>query len=310
MSDIDSSDVTVGRRTPPEKFEPADVPGNGGASRSEREGLPASYRMRADPHYVEQLSSRRERLERAEGTRHHTGSGEMGEREGAAEQREQRERRSDRVLAQLNDEITTISSAAALLAADASPLARRLGVDLIRAQAWRASWLLRATALLDGSHRGQTRQKPLVSILEQVRQGLAPECRLAGVSLQLQASDWNAAVSVDESVLIAGITGAIIATLGIIDQAEGATIRVSADIVAGELRSVDIAQDEVTVPAAAGLRFFDLSWAESPRRLDRWPRGDDSPRRGATARRQRRVPARRSPRRHRSPHADAPLKRS
>ena len=69
----------------------------------------------------------------------------MSEREVSTERRD---RRSDRVMAQLGEEIAAIASAAAMLSPDAPALARRMGSDLIRAQAWRASWLLHASATL------------------------------------------------------------------------------------------------------------------------------------------------------------------
>lgn len=261
MSDIEPSETTLtGRRQNPDKFaqDLSETPAGPSTSKGEREGLPSGYRMRADAHYVEQLTSRRaDKIERD------SLRGAPADVEVPSDP-ETRERRSDRMLAQLQEEIATIGSAAAMLTNDGSPLARRLSIDLIRAQAWRASWLVRAYGIVEGRERGPLRQKPLASLLEQVRQGLTPECRLAGVTLQVQATDWNANVPIDEPVLVAGITGGVIATLGLVGQTEGTVIRVHVDAAGTELRSVEISQDEVAAPQSAGLRFFDLSWAERP----------------------------------------------
>jgi hypothetical protein len=212
--------------------------------------------MRADAHYVEQLSSRRlDRLER--------GASTVSEADEAV-QADARERRQEKLLAQVGDEIASIAAAANLLTPDGSSLARRLSVDLIRAQAWRASWLLRSHALLDGGARSQSRPRPLSGLLEQIRQGLTPECRLAGVNLQIHATDWNTSVAVDEASVVAGVTGAVMATLGVLGHAEGAIIRVSVEVSGAEVRAIEVAQDDATVSPTWGHRCFDASWTDRP----------------------------------------------
>jgi hypothetical protein len=211
VSDLETSDFAVGRRHPQERYssESRDTAQDVPPSRPEREGLPTGYRMRADAHYVDQLATRRERAERSEGARMSSGSSDVVERDVNA-----RDRRSDRVISQVSEELATIAAAAGMLAGEAAPLARRVGLELVRAQAWRAAWLLQASAIVDGRHRGTVRPTPLGSLVEQLRQGLAPECRLAGLSLQLQASDANALVAVDVPLVSAAVTGAVVATLG------------------------------------------------------------------------------------------------
>jgi hypothetical protein len=262
VSDIEPSEVNVGRRSTSDKFaqEHSDV-ASPSHVRVEREGLPASYRMRADAHYVEQLTSRRERAERLDTARHVNGAADMTDREATPERRD---RRSDRVMAQLEEEIAAIASAATMLTSDVSPLARRMSLDLVRSQAWRAAWLLRASALLDGRHRGQIRSRAVGTILEQIRQGLAPECRLAGASLHLQASDWNAVVSVDEAALVAGVTAGVFATLSLAGSFDTMAVRVAFDVTGAEIRQVEIAQDEIAAVSSANLRFFDPTWGDRP----------------------------------------------
>jgi hypothetical protein len=264
VSDIDPGDLALaGRRSHSEKFaqDSSDPTGNGGSHlRPEREGLPPGYRMRADAHYVEQLASRRqekqEKIERGDSR-----ASDAAEGEGAAEARD---RRSERILAQLGEEIAAISAAAGLLTGDGATLSRRLSADLIRAQAGRAAWLLRAHALIDGGPRGHARPRPIGALLEAVRQSIAAECRLSGVGVQIHASDWGTTVAVDEATFIAGVTGAVIATLGLLGPSEGAMIRISADASGGELRALEVSQDEVTASSALGLRFFDASWTDRP----------------------------------------------
>jgi hypothetical protein len=260
VSDIDPSEVSVvGRRNGPEKFNPdlSDAPAQGTShARPEREGLPPGYRMRADAHYVDQLASSR-RVERVD-----RNAGAMSDGDEAAQ--DARDRRHEKLLAQVAEEVSAITSAAHLLTSEGSGLARRLSIDLIRAQAWRAAWLLRSHALLDGASRGQARLRPVAALLEQLRQGLTPECRLAGVSLQIQATDWNGSVSVDDAALVAGVTGAVMATLGVLGHAEGAIIRISVEASGTELRAIEVAQDDVAASPAWANRAFEGGWTERP----------------------------------------------
>jgi hypothetical protein len=240
------------------------------AKKSEREGLPASYRMRADAHYVDQLTSRRgERAERGatDAPRGRKTEPAPEADQPAAEPRERRdlrERRGDRVLAQMAEDLATIESAAVLLASDPSPAARRVSVDLVRSHAWRASFLMKAHAMLEGGIRGAIRPRPIGTLLAQVRDGFAPECRLATFALHVHTPDWNALVSVDDAAIVTGITGAVIATLSLVGPPEGLTIKITAAVGGGDLRAIEVAQDEVGVGTASALRFFDPSWSDRP----------------------------------------------
>lgn len=249
MSEIDPADITAVPQRISESFNPELVdisPAAADRKKLEREGLPPGYRMRADAHYVDQLTSRR-------GERPSTDPVRGLDKAGDAQAW------TDQLLTQLSEEISTIESAALSLSNDASPVARRVNLDLIKMQAWRASWLLRANAILQGGHRPQMRPRPLAFLLGQIRTAFAPECRLSGVGFQVQASDWNAVVAVDESGLLAGVAAAVFATLALVDQSEGVTIKLIAQASDGELRTIDVMQDEVMVPAGATAGFFDPS---------------------------------------------------
>jgi hypothetical protein len=221
----------------------------------EREGLPAGYRMRADAHYVEQLTSRRtDRVYTDQPRAVATAAVKDSEAPDPEfrERREPRDRRGDRVLAQISEEVATIESALAMLGGPSSAMAQRAG------------WLLRAQAILDGTHRGQTKTRPLGALLGLVRDGLAAECRLAGVSLHVLADDWNAPVTMDEHEFVAGLTGAVMATMGLLAQVEAPVIRLVAAASSEGLETIEVTQEQVPVPAAAVGRFFDLSWVDRP----------------------------------------------
>jgi hypothetical protein len=249
VSDVDPAEVSPRARTvrteeySPEPDDPPPSPKK--AEKVEREGLPPGYRMRADAHYVENLTSRRDR--------------------GAAESpRPGDSQRSDRLLDQLAEDLGTIEAAAQALAADGARVARRVNTDLIRSQAWRASWALRSHALLSGRYRARLRPRPIGFLLGQIRHGWAAECRLANVTLEVETSDWNAVVAVDEQSVIAGVNGAVIATLGLIGDTDEASLTLQATSSSGQLHTIDLVQADVLVTPSEGGRFFDASWTDRP----------------------------------------------
>jgi len=255
------------------------VPSPADDKKPEREGLPSAYRMRADAHYVDQLTTRR--AERAHldipkadaspksehnarpdgGPRMDTRRTDVGDRDSVGEPRH---RRGNRVLVQLSEDIATIQSIATILAGETSAVARRVSVDLIRSHAWRAAWLFRAHQILEGLHRAHVRPRPIGPMLAQLREALTPECRLTGSSLVVQTSDWNATVDVDEDGLVAGIAGAVFATLGLAGGDDSLTIRVIATVADRELCAVEVTQDAVQVGAMLGSRFLDASGGDRP----------------------------------------------
>ena len=252
------------------EFEPHEFTG-AEPVKQEREGLPPGYRMRADPHYVELLSSggraERARTEGREGRPEGKPEGRIVPRdpELAAVPRAPRERR---IFNHLIEEITAIESAAALLAGDPSPLTRRVSLDLIKAQAARAAWLLRAQAIVAGAAPELApRTRQLGVLLSQLRDRLAAECRLVGVGLQI-STESNASVTVDDGALALGVTGAVVALLPLMASVENAFIRIEAiveeDGDEDDLQAIEISQDAVTVSATARQRFFDADWQDRP----------------------------------------------
>jgi hypothetical protein len=209
--------------------------------------------MRADEHYVDQLTSRRleRRIEPPPLL-------PVAAPELAAEPVTPAvPRLKPGLLGHLAEAVAIIENTSALLAVEASPLTRRVSADLIRAQAWRASWMLQATQVLDGSHRVYPKSRQLGVLFAQIRDRFAAECRLSGVGLRLHTSDWTSVVVVDEALIVAGVSGALLATLALVGEAEGVTIRVTAVASGGDLRTIEIAQDDVPVPADLAARFFD-----------------------------------------------------
>jgi hypothetical protein len=221
-----------------DRFGPREVGDRSDVEVSDREGLPPRYRMRADEHYVEQLfgGERKESSAEAAGRRLH--------RTADPHVRPPQERQ-ERVLVEIARDLTEIDTATGLLEGASSALTRRVGLDLIKARTWQALWLLRANAVLAGTHRGRVRRQPLHVVLAAVDRGLAAECRLAGVGLDVDESAASGEIAVDAEALAAGVAGAVIWTLNLVGDAEGAVIRL-----VGEVDEHGAGRIEVTQPDA------------------------------------------------------------
>jgi hypothetical protein len=227
----------------------------GASDRAEREGLPAGYRMRADAHYVELLSGA-SRPDRAAG-RPATDAAPPA-RSAAVDARERR------FLQQLSEDLAAIESAARMLATDSSPLARRVGLDLIRAQSARASWLIRARALDGSADDAPLVARPLGGWLTEVRDRLSAECRLVGVRLELAAVDSQAVVVIDRATATTGLVGAVLALVGVAATASDPLIRLSAEADGDRLIAVEVSHRDVACSGATMARFFDADWADRP----------------------------------------------
>lgn len=240
MSEIDPADVTAARTQNIESFGPGlmDVRPASDRKKPEREGLPPTYRMRADAHYVDQLSAR-------------------------AAASAVVERPISDLLSAVAENLATIESAASALATDNSAMARRVNLDLVRSHAWRGSWLIRAQELVQNGQKVQLRNRPIGFLLDQVRANFAAECRLSGIGLKVQTNDWNAVVAVDERAFMTAVAGAVVSTIALLDGAEQATITIDATTVSGELRSLEISQDAAPITSDAAARFFEPG-AERP----------------------------------------------
>jgi hypothetical protein len=226
----------------------------------EREGLPPGFRMRADAHYVDVLTSRRGEAAREGGRGGRPRPAFEWDDDPAPP--EARHAVRELPIARLAEDLATIQGAAALLSNETSPLVRRVSLDLVNMHAARAAWALKADALVSGAHRGERRGKRLGALLSQIRETLAPICRLSNVSLQVQVSDWEAVVEVDADALEIGLTGAVIATLGLVRSDESAVIRILATEQNGELRTIDVTQEDVGLPETLGRRFFDPAYID------------------------------------------------
>ena len=240
------------------ELEPS-LPSHPGNKKTEREGLPPGYRMRADAHYVDQLSGRRIDTDAPRAVvKRSVESPEV------KDVREARDHGSDHLVTQLLQEMDAVLASSSLLTGNGPTLGQRANIAAVRAHAFRAAWLLRAHTLVEGTHRAQVRPRSLGRMLDHVRDGLAAEFSLTGARLEVHANDWSAQVSIDDVAMAAGVSAAIFASLAMLPDAAGATIRITASAAGHDLRAIEITQDESAVAANVSTLFFDPAWSDRP----------------------------------------------
>jgi hypothetical protein len=160
------------------------------------------------------------------------------------------------------EHLTTVRLCANLLAGD-SPM-KRSALDLSAAHTWRASRLLDALELIANRPPLPTRERPLAAVVDEVVAGFATEARLAGFSIRAEFVSGASSSSLNGHDVIAGLSGALLATIPLVESQHAGTIVVS----------ISTAVDGSTVfqvipgpaPVAGGLahRFFDESSGDRP----------------------------------------------
>lgn len=211
-----------------------------------REGLPASYRMRAEPHYVEALA----RPPRAEAP-------PVTERPpvpGAA------------VATAIVQAVEAVHEALSALPARGQSLRERVAVELARAEAQRARWLAEAVVVLQQDPLPALDLVDLASVLGDVAAAFGPEQRLTGGAPSINVPDGSFQVFGDERLLRAAIGGLAQAMRALVDDRanpDRVIVRIGPrhDTVS---RTIEVIQTAVRVPASAHAQFFDADWAAHP----------------------------------------------
>jgi hypothetical protein len=150
-----------------------------------REGLPAHYRMRAEPHYVEALA-RPPHAEAPPVT-------ERPPAPGAA------------VATAMVQALEAVHEALSALPARGQSLRERVAVELARAEAQRARWLAEAVVVLQQDPLPALDLVDLTSVLGAVAGAFGPEQRLTGGAPSINVPDGSFQVFGDERMLTAAI---------------------------------------------------------------------------------------------------------
>jgi ParB/RepB/Spo0J family partition protein len=165
--------------------------------------------------------------------------------------------------AELAQSLQTLTTYTQVLAGSTSQLSRAVASNLIAAEVWRASLLLHASRII-------RRELPLTRvplaprrIVDHVAEGFAPERTLRNLDIEFNADSDRVTLDADESYLITGLSGALVASVALVDNIPGARLSLSAFT---EDRNVvfEVLQNMVAPVDTWLARAFDATWVERP----------------------------------------------
>ncbi len=239
------------------------------ASARVREGLPPSYRMRAERHYVEAL------VDRALGTSAPAAAAAAPPAPvtPAAAMNHVPEpvvSASPAAIAaaatSLADAFDAIQAALRDLPTRGRPLRDRVTIELARAEATRGRWLADAAVVLQTEPLPALDELDLVALLAQVYDAFGPENRLSGGAAAAPIPEGSCRVFGDERLLSTAL-GALLAAVRAVIEDRGDARKVSVALGPrreAASRTLEIAQTAVRLPVSAYARFFDADWPEHP----------------------------------------------
>ena len=207
-----------------------------------REGLPRTFRMRADKHYVEMLDTPPQRPTGKEPSV--TPAAAVGHEESI----------DAGALAAVQAGRDLAQSLAALLAStnllsDRGPaLASTVAANLIRAEAWRATCLLRVARFLRGELLPAPKPVRAQAIVDQLLKSIEPERRLRGVAIDARVSVGDRVLSVDEDLLLTALSGLLMATIGLTEEPSAFTVTVTAEAKGSDV-VFGISQNQAPAPS-------------------------------------------------------------
>lgn len=241
-----------------------------------REGLPSSYRMRHEPHYVEALvaHSAPARTVPAAAVME-AASPEpppppsdvpAGAAPPASGAPPVLSASLAAAAASLAEAFAAIETALRDVPTQGRPLRDRVSIELARAEATRGRWLADATAVLQSDPMPALDEVDLVGTLRAVIAALGPESRLSGGAAAIPVPAGTCKVFGDERLLTTAV-GASLAAMRAVIEDRGDARKLSVVISPrreGAMRTVQISQWAVRLPVVAHERFFDVDWRDHP----------------------------------------------
>lgn len=224
-----------------------------------REGLPPTYRMRHEPHYVETLVAPPAAVAPVAppiAPAAVTAPVEAAPvADGLAE-----------VIAALATSLESIHASLRDVSRRGRPLRDRVAIDLARAEAARARWVADAAAVLQVDPLPSLDEVDLVTVCHAVAAAFAPEYRLAGGAPSSTLPASPARVFGDERLLTTAVGSVLSAVRALVeDRGDASRVTVAlAPRVDTTMRTVEIAQSLVRVSPASYGRFFDATWTAHP----------------------------------------------
>lgn len=244
-----------------------------------REGLPPTYRMRAETHYVDLLEARSAEARERRGDEALTEepTDEDAYTPPAASRSMSTPSITSRDVAatptaladptlhagrELAQSLTTLTACADLLNGSQSELSRGVVGNLVRAEAWRASTLLHATRIVRKELPVTRTAVSVLGVLDQVVQGFSSERRLRPIVIESETElPYGSIVSGDEKLFVGALANAVLATLALVEHVPNARVVVSAAVSGAQL-TFAVTQNVVMPPAQWQIRAFDSQWTD------------------------------------------------
>jgi len=240
------------------------------APRPAREGLPPTYRMRHEPHYVEALVAPPTPPTPPAPAAPTTAAlvppePAVAEAAPAAGVTLVGDGVSA-VIRSLQTSLESIHDSLAQLSRRGRPLRDRVALDLARAETARARLAADAAAVLQTDPLPSLDEVDLAAVCRAVDDAFAPEYRLAGGAPAVTVPPSAAPVFGDERLLTTAVGGVLAAVRALVED-RGDTARITITLAPRAdtaNRTVEISQSAVRVPIAAHARFFDPTWTAHP----------------------------------------------
>ncbi len=134
----------------------------------------------------------------------------------------------------------------------------RSSCDLIRAHSWRAAQLMKALDLVTSTSMPQRLDQSVRKVVDDVVDGFSTEARLSRITLKAEIPDDVPSNGLTDHEWQTGLSGALLATLPLLEEAAEPSLVVVRALVAGPAATVlEIAQSAAPVSAALARHFFD-----------------------------------------------------
>jgi hypothetical protein len=208
-----------------------------------REGLPRTFRMRADKHYVEMLDTPARSA--AKETSVTTASPPAPREEDAVDAAALAAVQAGRDLAQ---SLAALLASTSLLSDRGPALASTVAANLIRAEAWKATCLLRVARFLRGELLPAPKPIRAQVIVDQLLKSIEPERRLRGVTIDSRISVGDRSLSVDEDLFVAALSGLLMTTIGLTEEPSAFTVMLTAESKGSDV-AFGISQAQAPAPA-------------------------------------------------------------
>ncbi len=221
----------------------------------QREGLPPGFRMRHDPHYVDELLSGGRPARSLAIAERATPAESVGEAPAPA---------TPQAYTEVGESLEAIETCLQLFRESARPPAERAALDLIETETARAAWLVQALSVLAEEPPVANGSVDLEAIAVRVAHRLVPGRYHAGSALRVEAGAPGLKARGDESLLTMAVAAMATALQAATERAVGAVVRIHVTDEPGGRVRLEATQDSLRMPASWRARFLDPDWTDRP----------------------------------------------